>query len=79
MSNSSSKATTLPAVNVTLTVEMAQAVISLFRNEADRLKTLDLPRHVPSQEGELLDVANDLDGTLNTMFPSRRKFIEDHD
>jgi hypothetical protein len=75
----SSKATTLPAVNVTLTVAMAQAVISLFRNEADRLKTLDLPRHVPSQEGELLDVANDLDGTLNTMFPERRKFIEDHD
>ena len=79
MSNSSSKATTLPAVNVTLTVEMAQAVISLFRNEADRLKTLTLPPGVPTQEGQLLDVANDLDGTLNTMFPSRRKFIEDHD
>jgi hypothetical protein len=69
---------------------MAQAVISLFRNEADRLKAMkEVPannpelkeklRHVPTQEGELLDVANDLDGTLNQMFPERRKFIEDHD
>lgn len=71
-----SKATTLPAVEVTLTPKVTEIIIALMRNEANRLDGLNSMQvtKVITCADELRDLCNDLDGTLNQMFPSRRDF-----
>jgi hypothetical protein len=68
-----------PAVSVTLTPKQAETLICLFRNEADRLSALKTPTHEPTGCDNLLALAQDVEQTLNKMFPERAAFVADHD